>query len=246
MSNYTIDLNCDMGEGFGAFQMGNDDAIMPFVTSANIACGFHAGDPGIMKRTVKSAIKHGVAIGAHPGLPDIQGFGRRNMAISEEDAYDMVLYQVGALQAFVHAEGGVLHHVKPHGALYNMAAVKASLADAIAEAIYAVSPGLILYGLAESELIAAADRIGLASAREIFADRAYEPDGTLRPRHLPGALITEPAAAVLQVKRLIHSRGADTLCIHGDGSHALEFVKTLHQNFEKEGILMESPQQNRS
>ena len=152
-SQYIADLNCDMGEGYGAWNMGNDAAIMPYVSSVNIACGFHAGDPAIMKKTVRLALQHGVFIGAHPGLPDITGFGRREMGINPEEAYDMVVYQIGALAAFVRAEGGVLHHVKPHGALYNMAAVKPELADAIAQAIYNVDSSLVLYGLSGSELI---------------------------------------------------------------------------------------------
>lgn len=241
MNKYIIDLNCDLGEGFGAFHFGNDEAIMPLITSANIACGFHAGDPGIMKKTVRSALAHGVAIGAHPGLPDLQGFGRRNMSISNEDAYDLILYQLGALNAFVATEGGILHHVKPHGALYNMAAANSALADAVAEAVYAVSPSSILYGLAGSEMIAAAKRIGLQSAQEIFADRTYQPDGTLTPRHMPGAIISDPEQALSQIKRLILKGTVDTVCIHGDGHHAVTFAGLLHKTFKEEGIIMKAP-----
>lgn len=241
MSRYIIDLNCDMGESFGAFSIGNDEAILPFVSSVNIACGFHAGDPSVMKRTVRAAIKHGVSIGAHPGFPDLQGFGRREMVITDEEVYDLVLYQIGALSAFVKAEGGTLHHVKPHGALYNMAAVNSSLSNAIAKAVHAMEPQLILYGLAGSQLILSAKRIGLRVANEIFADRTYEPDGTLKPRHLAGAVIIDPKLAITQSIRMIAEGNADTICIHGDGKHAVEFAMSLYHNFQKEGIIIKSP-----
>ncbi len=196
---YAVDLNCDMGESFGAYSLGHDEAILPFVTSANIACGYHAGDPAVMKRTVRLALRHGVAIGAHPGLPDLVGFGRRDMAISPEEAYDITVYQLGALAAFAHAEGGTVHHVKPHGALYNMAAVNPALAEALAEAVYRVQPTAALYGLAGSALIGAGQKLGLATAQEVFADRTYQADGTLTPRRHPNALLTDPAAAIAQV-----------------------------------------------
>jgi UPF0271 protein len=218
------------------------------VTSANIACGFHAGDPAVMKRTVRLALQHGVAIGAHPGLPDLVGFGRREMAVSAEEAFDMTVYQVGALQAFLRAEGGTLHHVKPHGALYNMAATNVALAEAIAEAVYRVQPEACLYGLAGSALIAAAEKLGLAAAHEVFADRSYQPDGTLTPRRQPNALVTDPAAAIAQVVRMVQAGRvralsgedvtikADTVCIHGDGAHALEFAQQIRQTLQQEGI----------
>ena len=188
-ASLTVDLNCDMGESLGAWNMGQDEALLPFVTSANIACGFHAGDPAVMKRTVRAALRHGVALGAHPGLPDLVGFGRRNMDISAEEAFDMTVYQLGALAAVVKAEGGQLHHLKPHGALYNMAATKAALAEAIAEAVYKVQPELMLYGLAGSALTKAGEKLGLRTAHEVFADRTYQADGTLTPRRQPDALI---------------------------------------------------------
>lgn len=241
MSNYSIDLNCDLGESFGAYQLGNDEGIMPYITSANIACGFHAGDPTVMKKTVRLAIKHGVAIGAHPGFPDLQGFGRRNMALSDEEVYDTVIYQIGALKAIVEAEGADLHHVKPHGALYNMAAGNTSLANAIAEATVAVSPKLKLYGLAGSELIAAAQRNGLLFAREAFSDRTYQADGTLTPRHLPGALINDPDQALAQVMKMMAEERVDTICIHGDGSHAIEFAAAIYHKLKLEQISVESP-----
>lgn len=247
---FFVDLNCDMGESFGAYQLGQDEALMPYVSSVNIACGFHAGDPAVMKRTVRLALQHQVAIGAHPGLPDLAGFGRRNMAISPEEAYDLVVYQLGALAAFVRAEGGQLHHLKPHGALYNMAAADASLAQAIAEAVYRVDPALTLYGLAGSALIRAGRERGLPTAQEVFADRSYQPDGTLTPRRQPQALITDPGAAARQVVQLVKTGKvlslagtevalqADTVCLHGDSAHALDLARHLRQVLESEGIVV--------
>lgn len=248
MDTFSVDLNSDVGESFGAYRMGNDEEILQYVTSANIACGFHAGDPGVMKKTVRLAMQHQVAIGAHPGLPDLQGFGRRELVVSPEEAYDMVIYQVGALWAFVQAEGGQLHHIKPHGALYNMAAVNARLAEAIAEAVYKIHPQLILYGLAGSELIKAGKKLGLHTANEVFADRTYQPDGTLTSRKLPNALISDLSQAVAQVIGMVKegkvatvqgkeiSIIADTICIHGDGPHAVAFARHIYEVLSKEGI----------
>lgn len=248
----SVDLNCDLGESFGAYQLGHDEAILPHITSANIACGFHAGDPAVMKKTVRLALENKVAIGAHPGFPDLAGFGRRDMAVSPEEAFDMVVYQLGALHAFIKAEGGVLHHVKPHGALYNMASVNNTLAEAIAEAVYKVYPDAILYGLAGSELIKAGDRIELQTANEVFADRTYQQDGTLTSRRLPNALITDHAVAVSQVIRMVKKgrvtalQGedvtiqADTICIHGDGPHALSFAAIIKDALIKEGITLQA------
>lgn len=248
----TVDLNCDMGESFGAWAMGNDAALMPFITSANIACGFHAGDPAVMKRTVRAALRHGVAIGAHPGLPDLVGFGRRNLAISPEEAFDMTVYQLGALAAVVKAEGTRLHHLKPHGALYNMAATDAALAEAIAEAVYRVQPELTLYGLAGSELTKAGEKLGLATAHEVFADRTYQADGTLTPRRQPDALIATAEAAIAQVLRMVQEgkvraqQGhnvtirADTICIHGDGAHALEFAQCVGDALRQAGVQLQA------
>lgn len=253
----TVDLNCDLGESFGRYQMGDDAAILHFITSANIACGFHAGDPSVMRHTVQLALEQGVAIGAHPGLPDLAGFGRREMAVSPEEAFDMVVYQIGALAAFVQAEGGELHHVKPHGALYNMAAVNKGLAEAIAEAVYKVKPRAVLYGLAGSDLIKAGDRLGLKTANEVFADRTYQQDGTLTSRKLPNALITDPADAILQVVGMVKEgkvktqQGAeipiqaDTVCIHGDGPHALSFARHIQEVLTSEGILLQAIKQDR-
>lgn len=247
---FTVDLNCDMGESYGPYSIGNDEALMPYVSSANIACGFHGGDPSVMRKTVELALKHVVLIGAHPGLPDLQGFGRRTMAVTPQEVYDMVLYQVGALLAFVKAEGGALHHVKPHGALYNMAAVKKELADAIVNAVYKIDPGLTLYGLANSELIRSAEIKGLNTANEVFADRTYQDDGTLTPRSNPNAMITDENMAVDQVIKMVKEKvvvslsgkvvdiKADTVCIHGDGPHAAAFAMLISSSFKKEGIAL--------
>jgi 5-oxoprolinase (ATP-hydrolysing) subunit A len=245
---YRIDLNCDMGESFGAYKLGTDEQILPFITSANIACGFHAGDPATMRKTVQLALQHGVGIGAHPGLPDLVGFGRRNMDISAQDAYDMVVYQIGAMSGFVRAEGGVLQHVKPHGALYNMAAKSQKLSEAIAEAVYKIDPSLILFGLSGSELVKAGERIGLRTAHEVFADRTYQADGTLTPRTQPGALISDEETALQQVVRMVKEgkvlsqQGvdveiqADTVCIHGDGPHALAFARKIRELLDDSGV----------
>jgi UPF0271 protein len=248
----TVDLNCDMGESFGAWTLGQDAEIMPLITSANVACGFHAGDPGVMRQTVRRALAAGVAIGAHPGLPDLVGFGRRNMDISAEEAFDMTVYQLGALAAVVRAEGGQLHHLKPHGALYNMAATNAALAEAIAEALYKVQPELTLYGLAGSELTKAGEKIGLKTAHEVFADRTYQSNGTLTPRRQPDALITSADVAIAQVLRMVQGgwvrtqQGpevairADTVCLHGDGAHALEFARQLRTVLAGAGVVVQA------
>jgi len=252
MSTLSVDLNCDLGESFGAWTLGQDAAILPFVTSANIACGFHAGDPTVMKQTVRAALSHHVALGVHPGLPDLVGFGRRTMDISAEEAFDMVVYQLGALAAVVRAEGGQLHHLKPHGALYNMAATNPALAEAIAEAVYRTQPELVLYGLANSELTKAGEKRGLRTAHEVFADRTYQADGTLTPRRQPGALITDADAALAQVLGMVqHGRvrtqqgqevaiRADTICLHGDGAHALEFAQRLSSTLRETGVRVQA------
>jgi UPF0271 protein len=243
-----VDLNCDMGESFGAYRLGRDADVMPYVTSANIACGFHAGDPTVMRATVRLALEHGTAIGAHPGLPDLVGFGRRAMNISPQEAYDMTVYQIGALNGFVRAEGGVMRHVKPHGELYNMAARNAALAEAIAEAVYKVNPELILFGLAGSALVGAGLKTGLRTASEVFADRTYQADGSLTSRSEPHATLASADAAAAQVIRMVREgkvasrQGtdvgirADTVCIHGDGPHALEFARTIRASLQQAGI----------
>ncbi|MGV2620570.1 UNVERIFIED_CONTAM: LamB/YcsF family protein [Halobacillus marinus] len=249
---HIVDLNCDMGESFGAYKMGQDEEILTYVTSANIACGYHAGDPSTMRETVKKAAANGVGIGAHPGLPDLQGFGRRPMDLSPAEAYDLVVYQIGALQGFVHAEGEKLQHVKPHGALYNMAAKDKTLAEAIAKAVRDVDTGLLLYGLAGSELIAAGRTYNLPTASEVFSDRTYQEDGSLTSRRLPDALITDRKLAVDQVIRMIKENKvhtmqnvdidiqAQTICIHGDGAHAVEFAKYITGALKESDIKLQA------
>ncbi|USD79562.1 LamB/YcsF family protein [Bacillus safensis] len=245
---YQVDINCDLGESFGQYTIGADEQILEYVTSANIACGFHAGDPTVMRKTVRMALDKGVKIGAHPGLQDLAGFGRRPMAISAVEAYDLVIYQIGALSAFLKAEGGTMQHVKPHGALYNMAAENTDLSESIAQAVYDVDPNLVLFGLSGSELALAGERIGLQVAHEVFSDRTYQTDGTLTSRREPHALIEEDERAVHQVVRMVREgrvrtvQGedielkADTVCIHGDGSHALQFAKTITAKLKEAGI----------
>lgn len=241
---YKVDLNCDMGESFGTYKMGNDEEILDFVTSANIACGFHAGDPTTMRKTVKLAMEKGVGIGAHPGFQDLAGFGRRNLMITPKEAYEIVVYQIGALYGFVKAEGGVMQHVKPHGALFNMAAIDVHLSEAIAEAVYAVNPELVLFGLSDSEIIKAGAKIGLRTANEVFSDRTYQTDGTLTNRKEENALITNTETAIQQVVRMVKegkvtstegtdvSIVADTVCIHGDGLHALDFAQRISRTLK--------------
>ncbi|MBQ0933394.1 LamB/YcsF family protein [Ideonella sp. 4Y16] len=248
----TLDLNCDMGEGFGAWTMGDDLALLDHVSSANIACGFHAGDPATMRRVVAAAVQRGVAVGAHPGLPDLVGFGRREMKVSPADAYAMTLYQAGALAAFARAAGGRLHHVKPHGALYNMAARDRALADALAQAVHDLDPSLVFYGLAGSAMVDAARARGLRVAEEVFADRAYEDDGRLAARGTPGAMIENADAALAQVRLMLQGQvrarsgalvalRADTLCLHGDQPGALHFAQTLRAALATDGVTVRAP-----
>lgn len=243
-----VDLNCDMGESFGRYHIGADEALMPFITSANIACGYHAGDPLVMARTVRLAIEHGVGIGAHPGFPDLMGFGRRQMQLSPEEIENYLLYQIGALAAFAKAVGAELAHVKPHGALYNMAAKDAELARAIVRGIERFSKGLIVVCLAGSRMVEAAEEAGLRVAREGFADRAYNPDGTLRSRRLPGALIEDPQVAAERAIGMVREGvvvahtgeeiplHVDTICVHGDTPTAVEIAKTIRRELEAAGI----------
>lgn len=242
-----------MGEAFGNYPMPNDDILLDHITSANIACGFHAGDPEVMQHTVAMAIKKGVAIGAHPGLPDLQGFGRREMKITANEAYQITVYQIGALYGFVKAAGGKLHHVKAHGALYNMAAKDAALAKAIVQAVHDFDSTLILYGLAGSEMIEAAKKIGIIIASEVFADRTYQDDGSLTPRSQSNALITDEEQSIAQVLQMVKHQQvqsvsgkniplkAETLCLHGDGSHAVEFAKMINEKLKAEGITIKAP-----
>jgi UPF0271 protein len=246
-----IDLNCDMGESFGAWQMGQDATVMPWITSANVACGFHAGDFSTMRDTVALAQRHGVALGAHVALPDLQGFGRRELRVTPAEAHALTLYQLGALAAFAHAAGTRVVHVKPHGALYNMAARDAALANAIATAVHAFDAELILVGLAGSALPAAGSACGLRVAHEAFADRRYETDGSLTPRREADAVIHDVDAAVAQAltiatERRVATRGggsltleADTLCVHGDRADAATFAQRLRQALEGAGVRVE-------
>ena len=248
-----IDLNCDMGESFGAWSMGADSAVLQYVSSANVACGFHAGDPMIMRRTVADALDHGVAVGAHPALQDLHGFGRRAMQVTPEEAYALILYQVGALSGFCRVLGGQLSHVKPHGALYNMAAKDALLADAIARAVRDFDPRLILFGLAGSELVRAGRKVGLTTVNEVFADRTYQADGTLTPRSRPGAMIADLSAALAQVERMMRQGNVlatdgtevaiepDTVCIHGDEPDAAQFARELRALLARLGVAVRAP-----
>lgn len=243
-----VDLNCDMGESFGPWPMGSDEDVLRSVTSANIACGFHAGDPDVMRRTVRAARDAGVAVGAHPGLPDLVGFGRREMNVSPAEVEDMVLYQLGALAAFAAAEGVELRHVKAHGALYNMAARDRSLASAIARSVASFDPKLVLFGLAGSLMLEAGRNAGLRVASEGFADRAYEPDGSLTPRSRAGAVIHEPervverAVGMVMEGRVKTTDGSDltlhvdTLCTHGDTPGAQALVRRLRAGLESQGV----------
>jgi UPF0271 protein len=245
---HRVDLNCDMGESFGAYALGNDQEILQYVTSANIACGFHAGDASVMRSTVNLAVEKGVAIGAHPGYRDLEGFGRRFMDLTPEQAYDLIVYQVGALYGFLRAAGTSMQHVKPHGALYNAAAADPVLAEAIAQAIKEVDPELILFGLSGSALIRAGESAGLKVASEAFADRSYQSDGTLTSRSRGDALIEHPDRAISQAIRLVEGgvvrsqQGsdvavrADTICIHGDGPQAEPFARLIRKRLEESGI----------
>lgn len=253
----SVDINCDIGEGFGAWTLGADAAILSQVSSANIACGFHAGDAATMRRTVALALDHGVALGAHPGLPDLAGFGRRVIEISPDEAYEMVVYQVGALAAFAAARGARLAHVKPHGALYNMAATREALADAIARAVRDVDAELLLFGLAGSALVAAARTNEVQPIEEVFADRRYLPDGTLVPRSRPGAVIDETDAAVRQAVAMVRDGSvtaidgsrvrvrADTICIHGDTPGAADHARSLREALGAAGIEVAAPRKPR-
>ncbi len=236
----TIDLNADMGEGFGAYEWGSDDTLLKYVSSANIACGFHAGDPHTMRKAVESCLKLGVAIGAHPGLPDRLGFGRREMGITPEEAGDYVLYQVGALQSFVKAAGGRLRHVKLHGALYHMAANDEQLASSIATAVHLLEPELMLYGLSGSRLHAAAEATGIRFASEGFADRAYKADGSLIPRHEPGAVIEETESVVNQAIALATGGLFQTLCLHGDTPKAKNHAQQIAHSLQISGVSIQS------
>jgi len=248
-----VDLNADFGEGYGVYSFGQDDALLPYVTSVNIACGFHAGDPHTMRSAVEKSIAAGAAIGAHPGLPDRLGFGRRELAIAPQEAYELVLYQVGALQAFVKAAGGKLAHVKPHGALYHMAGASRGIADAISLAVSHIDKGLMLFGQSGSLLLESGRAHDLSVVSEAFADRTYRKDGTLTPRSERNALLTKNEDAIEQAlgmvrkgKALTFDGGetdvrADTICLHGDGAHAAEWAKAIRTALEHNGVVVQAP-----
>src|SRR5262245_53868123 len=243
-----LDLNADVGESFGTYTLGQDALLMPVLTSANVACGFHGGDPGVMRETVALAQQHGVAVGAHPSFPDLVGFGRREMRATPREVEDFVVYQIGALAATAAAGGTRLHHVKAHGALYNMAVRDAQLADAIARATVAVDRSLILFGLPGSELIAAGQRAGLRTAREGFADRAYKRDGTLVPRSEPGAVIEDPEVVVSRAVSMARDRTisaidgsritleVETICVHSDTPGAAMLASRIREALMDAGV----------
>lgn len=249
---FTIDLNSDLGESFGQYTIGNDDEVLKYVTSANIACGFHAGDPQVMEKTVKKALEYDVAIGAHPGFPDLRGFGRRVMDISYSEAKTYVIYQVGALDAFVKVLGGKMQHVKPHGALYNMATENSQLAQAIAAGVYSVNPDLILMGLSGGELIKAGKEIGLQTASEVFADRTYTNEGTLVNRSVEGSVIYDKQQATSQILNIVKNGSvtaidgteiemeAHSICVHGDNEEAVALVQYLRSALIEAGISIQS------
>lgn len=245
---YKVDLNSDLGESFGRYTIGSDDRIIPLITSANIACGFHASDPVVMMKTVNMVKKAGTGAGAHPGYPDLMGFGRRNMNVSHEEAKAYTLYQISALGGMCKAAGVKLSHVKPHGAMYNMAGKDYELSKAICEAIKEYDSSLIVMGLAGSQMVKAARDMGLKTAEEVFADRAYEEDGSLVARSKPGAMIEDEEEAIARVIRMIKEGKvqaitgndidikADSVCVHGDGEKALLFVEKIRKALTDEGI----------
>lgn len=243
-----IDLNCDLGESFGRYTLGLDEEVIPHVTSVNIACGFHASDPLVMERTVRLAKKYGAGIGAHPGFPDLMGFGRREIDASPGEVKAYMTYQLGALYGFCRSVGVPMVHVKPHGALYNMAGRDYRMAKAICEAVYEFDPELKLLGLAGSQMVKAAWDTGLPCAQEVFADRAYEEDGSLADRKKPGAVIEDEELAVRRVIRMVKegkteaytgkeiSMKPDSVCVHGDSPKTLEFVVKIRKALEEAGI----------
>lgn len=243
-----IDLNSDLGESFGNYKIGNDAEVMKYITSANIACGFHAGDPLIIEKTIKLAMENNVAPGAHPGYPDLVGFGRRSLKLSDEELSSTIKYQVGAVKAITESLGIKLQHVKLHGAMYNDMAFNYNKAKVAAEAIIRIDPDLIFVGLAGSEMIKAAEDIGLKTAHEFFADRAYNDDGTLVSRSIEGSVIHDTEVCLNRIEKLIKSNSvlsinkkeikiiADTICVHGDNENAVDFVKNLNGFLKDKGI----------
>lgn len=247
-----IDLNCDLGEGYGRWELGLDELVLPLITSANVACGWHAGDPSLMRKTVRLALENNVRVGAHPGYPDRLGFGRRNMQVPPDELRDYIVYQTGALAAFVRAEGGKLQHVKPHGAMYNEGAVDMSIAEAIVHGVQDVDDHLILLCPSSSALALAAQKAGLRWKAEVFADRAYLKSGQLAPRSMDGSVYTDVDHAISQALLLANGKEittldgsalqlqADSICVHGDNGRALDMIRQLRQVLSTEGIALTS------
>jgi UPF0271 protein len=243
-----VDLNADVGESVGPWPMGDDERLIPLVTSVNIACGAHAGDPLTIDRTIRMAVANGVAVGAHPGYPDLVGFGRRDLDMAPDELEASLVFQIGAVATFAHSAGTALRHVKPHGALYNLAAGEPAVAATVARAVARVSADLILVGLAGSAMLTAAADAGLGTAAEAFADRAYEADGTLRSRRLPGAILSSPELAAAQALSIVRDGcltshdgqvvavRADTICIHGDTPAAAEFAQAIRTALGDAGV----------
>jgi UPF0271 protein len=247
-----VDINSDVGESFGAYSIGHDTGLMKSITSANIAAGFHAGDPSVLRDTIRTARAHGVAVGAHPGFPDLVGFGRRELNVSAREAEDLVLYQVAAVAGVASAEGMRIQHVKPHGALFNMAVRNAELASAIARAVAAFDRTLVLFGLPGSEILKAGRSEGLRVAAEVFADRAYEPDGSLASRRKPGSVIHDPETVVARAVRMVKDHTvvavdgsvvllqADTICVHGDTPGSDDLAASIRAGLERAGITVKA------
>ena len=247
-----IDINSDVGESFGAYTIGHDAGLMKSITSANIAAGFHGGDPSVLRDTIRQAKTHGVAVGAHPGFPDLVGFGRRELNVTPKEAEDFVLYQVAAVAGVAAAEGVAMQHVKPHGALFNMAVRNAELSAAIARAVAAIDRSLILFGLPGSEILNAGRAAGLRVAAEVFADRAYEPDGSLASRRKPGSVIHDPEAVVARAVRMVRDRtvvatdgsvvqlAADTMCVHGDTPGSDDLAAKIRAGLEAAGVTVKA------
>jgi 5-oxoprolinase (ATP-hydrolysing) subunit A len=247
-----IDVNADMGESFGAYTIGHDAGLMKSITSANIAAGFHGGDPSVLRATIRLAKTHGVAVGAHPSYPDLVGFGRRAMAVSPKEAEDFVLYQIAAVGGVAQAEGVRLQHVKAHGELFNVAARDADLAMAIARAVAAYDSSLILFAMPRSEMLKAGRALGLRTVTEVFADRAYEPDGSLVSRRKTGAVIHDPEAVVARAVRMVTDGSvvasdgsvlpleAETICVHGDTPGSDELAARIRAGLEQAGVAVKA------
>jgi len=247
-----VDINCDYGESYGIYKLSDNERILDYATSLNVACGFHGGDPVVMDMTVKKALEKGVAVGAHPGYPDLMGFGRRHIKLSHNEAKVYMKYQIGALKGFVESYGGKLQHVKPHGALYNDAAKDYELAYALAEAVYEIDKNLIFFGISNQKTMEAANNIGLKTANEVFADREYNDDGTLVSRSIKGSVITDKEKCVKRVINMVKNNSVetingktieiipDTICVHGDNENSLELIKEIRFNLEDFGIEVSS------